>query len=161
MNLDDHAAQLTFLIQNRDSKFTDTFDAVFASEGLRTLRTPVRAPRANAIAERWIGTIRRELLDRILTLHRRHLDHTLAEYLTHVNHHHPPHYTKQHPSNPSPTPHHRPTFASNTTTGSADSSTNMLRPHNGDDLLGTHTQRCVAFPSPTASRITLFHAALK
>jgi hypothetical protein len=66
MDLGDHAAQFTFLIRDRDTKFTDTFDTVFASEGLRILRTPVRAPRANAIAERWIGTVRRELLDRML-----------------------------------------------------------------------------------------------
>jgi transposase InsO family protein len=55
---------------------------VFASEGIRILRTPVLAPRANAIAERWIGTLRRELLDRILILNRRHLEHVLAEYTT-------------------------------------------------------------------------------
>jgi putative transposase len=77
------------LIRDRDSKFTDAFDAVFASEGIRILRTPVRAPKANAIAERWIGTIRRELLDRILILNRHHLEHVLAEYAAHFNHHRP------------------------------------------------------------------------
>ena len=66
MDLGDRAAAFTVLIRNRDTKFTSVFDAVFASEGMRILRTPVRAPRANAIAERWIGTVRRELLDRIL-----------------------------------------------------------------------------------------------
>ena len=70
MDLGDRVASFTFLIRDRDSKFTDTFDAVFASEGIRILRTPVRAPRANAIAERWIGTVRRELLDRILIVNR-------------------------------------------------------------------------------------------
>jgi hypothetical protein len=68
MDLGDRAAQFKFLIRDRDSKFTDVFDAVFASEGIRILRTSVLAPRANAIAERWIGTLRRELLDRILIL---------------------------------------------------------------------------------------------
>jgi transposase InsO family protein len=82
-------ASFTFLIRDRDSKFTDTFDAVFASEGIRILRTPVRAPRANAIAERWIGTVRRELLDRILIVNRRHLGHVLAEYVAHFNQHRP------------------------------------------------------------------------
>jgi hypothetical protein len=82
MDLGDRAAQFKFLIRDRDSKFTDVFDAVFTSEGIRILRTPVLAPRANAIAERWIGTLRRELLDRIL-IQRRHLEHVLAEYTTH------------------------------------------------------------------------------
>ena len=64
MDLSDRAARFKFLIRDRDSKVTDVFDAVSASEAIRILRTPVRAPRANAIAERWIGTVRRELLDR-------------------------------------------------------------------------------------------------
>ena len=66
MDLGDRAAQFKILIRDRDSKFTSVFDAIFASESIRILRTPVRAPQANAIAERWIGTVRRELLDRIL-----------------------------------------------------------------------------------------------
>jgi transposase InsO family protein len=89
MDLGDRAAQFTFLIRDRDTKFTDTFDTVFASEGIRILRTPVRAPRANAIAERWIGTVRCELLDRMLIVNRRHLERVLAEYVTHFNHHRP------------------------------------------------------------------------
>jgi putative transposase len=89
MDLGDRAAQFTFLLRDRDTKFTDTFDTVFASEGIRTLRTPVQAPRANAIAERWIGTVRRELLDRMLIVNRRHLERVLAEYVTHFNHHRP------------------------------------------------------------------------
>jgi putative transposase len=70
-----------FLNPTRDSKFTGMFDAVFTSEAIRILRTPVRAPRANAIAERWIGTVRRELLDQMLILNRRHLEQVLTEYL--------------------------------------------------------------------------------
>jgi putative transposase len=77
------------LIRDRDSKFTGVFDAVFASEDIRILRTPVRAPRANAIAERWIGTVRRELLDRMLIVNRRHLETALAEYVAHFNNHRP------------------------------------------------------------------------
>jgi putative transposase len=88
MDLGDCAAQLSLLIRDRDSKFTSVFDAVFASESIRILRTPVRVPQANAIAERWVGTVRRELLDRILILNRRHLTAVLAEYVAHFNHEH-------------------------------------------------------------------------
>jgi transposase InsO family protein len=63
MNLGDHADQFRFLIRHRGSKFTAAFDAVFAGTNIRIIRTPVQAPRANAIAERWIGTLRRECLD--------------------------------------------------------------------------------------------------
>jgi putative transposase len=65
---------IRFLIHDRDSKFTGAFDEVFRSEAIRTIRTPVRAPRANAFIERWIGTVRRECLDRILIVNRRHLE---------------------------------------------------------------------------------------
>jgi putative transposase len=97
------------LIRDRDSKFTNVFDAVFTSEGIRILRTPVRAPQANAIAERWIGTLRRELLDRILILNQRHLEHVLAEYMTHFNQHRP-HRALQHaaPLRPLPPPSSQP-----------------------------------------------------
>ena len=89
MDLGDCAAQFRFLIRDRDSKFTGVFDAVFASEAIRILRTPVRAPRANGIAERWIGTVHRELLDRMLILNRRQLGRVLAEYVAHFNTHRP------------------------------------------------------------------------
>jgi putative transposase len=89
MDLADHMGQFKFLVRDRDAKFTDTFDAVFASEGIRILRTPVRAPRANAIAERWVGTVRRELLDRMLILGRRHLETVLADCVAHYNQHRP------------------------------------------------------------------------
>jgi putative transposase len=63
MELGDHADRFRFLIRDRDSKFTAAFDAVFIGADIRTIRTPVRTPRANAIAERFIGTLRRECLD--------------------------------------------------------------------------------------------------
>jgi transposase InsO family protein len=68
MDLGDLVAQFKFLIRDRDSKFTSMFDAVFISEGIQIIKTPIRASRANAIMERWIGSLRRELLDRILIL---------------------------------------------------------------------------------------------
>ena len=66
--LTQRARPVEFLIRDRDSKFTAGFDEVFRSEGIRIIRTPIRAPRANAFAERFVGTIRRECLDRILVL---------------------------------------------------------------------------------------------
>jgi putative transposase len=88
-DLGDRAAQCTFLIRDRDSTVTRMFDAVFASESIRILRTPVQAPRANAITERWMGTVRRALLDRVLIINRRHLKTVLAKYVAHVNDHRP------------------------------------------------------------------------
>jgi putative transposase len=89
MDLGDRAARFKYLIRDRDSKFAATFDAVFAAEGVGILRTPIRAPRANAIAERWLGSLRRELLDRILIVNRRQLQHVLAIYVDHYNSHRP------------------------------------------------------------------------
>ena len=63
LELGEHAGQFRFLIRDRDAKFTAAFDAVLATEGIRVLGTPVQAPRANAFAERWVGTVRREVLD--------------------------------------------------------------------------------------------------
>ncbi len=80
---------IRFLIHDRDSKFTTAFDEVFRSEGIRMIRTPVRAPRANAFIERWIGTVRRECLDRILIVNRRHLERILPAYIRHYNEHRP------------------------------------------------------------------------
>jgi putative transposase len=78
-----------FLIHDRDSKFTAAFDEVFRSDGIRTIRTPVRAPRANAFIERWSGTVRRECLDRILIVNRQHLERVLPVYVRHYNEHRP------------------------------------------------------------------------
>jgi putative transposase len=79
MELEDGVGRFRFLLRDRDTKFTAAFDAVFAVEGIRVLRTPVRAPRANAYAERWVGTVRREVLDRMLILGCWQLRSVLAE----------------------------------------------------------------------------------
>ncbi len=89
MELAEQASAIKFLIRDRDSKFTASFDAVFAAEGARIIKSAVRAPRANAICERPIGTIRRECLDRMLILARRHLEAVLADYVEHYNAHRP------------------------------------------------------------------------
>ncbi len=89
MDLADQAMVLKFLILDRDTKFTASFDAVFTAEGTRIIKSPVRAPRANAICERVIGTFRHECLDRMLILGRRHLETVLAEYVEHYNSHRP------------------------------------------------------------------------
>ena len=89
MGLEDRVGPFRWLIRDRDAKFTAAFDAVFAAEGIRVLRTPVRAPRANAYAERWVGTVRRELLDRMLIVGCRQLRWVLSEYADHYNGHRP------------------------------------------------------------------------
>ena len=76
---------IKFLIRDRGSNFTSSFDAVFQATGTRILRTAVQAPRMNAICERLVGTLRRELLDRVLILGEAHLRTVLAEYQTHYN----------------------------------------------------------------------------
>ncbi|MGO8870589.1 MAG: integrase core domain-containing protein [Acidimicrobiales bacterium] len=75
-----------FLIRDPDTKFTDGFDEVFRPEDIRIIRTPVRAPRANTFAERFVGTIRRECFDRMLIVNRRHLETVLLEYVGHNGH---------------------------------------------------------------------------
>jgi putative transposase len=77
------------LVRDRDSKFTATFDAVFAGAGIRIIRTPVRAPQANASAERFIGTLRRESLNHLLITGPRHLAAVLEEYVEHYSTHRP------------------------------------------------------------------------
>jgi putative transposase len=89
MELDDRVGRFRLLLRDRDTKLTVAFDGVFAAQGIRVLRTPVRAPRANAYAERWVGTVRREVLDRMLILGCRQLRSVLAEYADHYNGHRP------------------------------------------------------------------------
>jgi hypothetical protein len=153
MDLDDANRGLRFLIRDRDSRFTAAFDAVFTAIDVRIIRTPVRAPRANAIGERFVGTIRRELLDRLLIINQRTplsccagLNATTTvtgrtapwgRPLPHC--HYPvaqqPRYTR-----------------SNDTTASVGSSTSISRSHDMRRLSGTHRARHdhgrVAIPAP-------------
>ena len=76
---------MMFLIRDRDTKFTANFDEVFRSEGIRIIKTPVCAPRANAFAERWVRTVRGECFDRMLILGQGHLERVLREYVDHYN----------------------------------------------------------------------------
>jgi transposase InsO family protein len=85
MDIGQRAASVRFLIRDRAGQFTESFDAVFQADGIRILASPPQAPRANAICERIIGTLRRELLDQVLIINERHLRQVLTEYLQHYN----------------------------------------------------------------------------
>jgi transposase InsO family protein len=87
-----HADRLTgarALARDRASQFVDAFDEVFRTEGLKILKTPVRTPVANTFAERWIGTLRRELLDRTIIWNKRQLKRLVVDYIEHYNVHRP------------------------------------------------------------------------
>lgn len=76
---------MRYLIRDHDAKFTASFDEVLGTEGIAVIRTPTRAPKANAYAERFVGTARRECLDWTVVLGRRHLERVLRSYLLHYN----------------------------------------------------------------------------
>jgi len=97
MDLGARADRFSFLIRDRDSKFTAAFDDVFTGNGVRIIKTPVRSPRANSFAERYVGTLRRECLDRLLIHSERHLRQVLAEYARHYNEHRPHQSREQRP----------------------------------------------------------------
>src|SRR5205807_1412734 len=81
--VDDRLSGVKFLLLDRDSKFSGPFDEVFRTEGVRIIRTPIRAPRANAFAERFVRTVRSECLDHVLIYGRRHLERVLRTYVEH------------------------------------------------------------------------------
>jgi len=77
------------LVRDRGSQFVDSFDEIFRTEGMKILKTPVRTPVANAFAERWIGSLRRELLDRTIIWNRHQLERLIVGYMQHYNEHRP------------------------------------------------------------------------
>ena len=117
-----------FLIHDRDSKFSAAFDEVFCSEAIQVIHTPIRAPQANAYAERFVRTVRAECLDWLLILGRRHLERVLRLYTTHCNQRVPPTADSRcFRLNRQPQPQLRPVTRSSAATDSADSSTNTAK----------------------------------
>jgi putative transposase len=99
----DQLAQSRALLRDRASQSIDTFDEIFRTEGLKILKTPVRTPVANAFAEHWIGSIRRELLDRTIIWNQRQLELVVVDYVEHYNTHRPHRSLTQRPPLTSPT----------------------------------------------------------
>jgi putative transposase len=97
MDLGERALRFKFLIRDRYSKFTPVSGDVLAGTGVRVIKTPVRSPRANSFAERYVGTLRRECLDHLLIHGERHLGRTLSEYARHYNGHRPHQSREQRP----------------------------------------------------------------
>jgi putative transposase len=89
MDLGERAARFQFLVRDRAGQFTDAFDAVLSSAGIEVVKIPPRSPRANAYAERWVRTVRAEVIDRMLIAGPRHLRAILDEYVAHYNQHRP------------------------------------------------------------------------
>jgi putative transposase len=98
MDLSERVGRFGFLIRDRDRKFTPAFGEVFTGNGTRTITAPVRSPRANSLAERYVGTLRRECLDHLLIHGEQHLRRILAEYIQYYNEHRPHQARGQRPS---------------------------------------------------------------
>jgi putative transposase len=83
--IEERLENMRFLLHDRDAKLSGPFDELIKSEGVRVIKTPIRAPRANAVAERWVRSVRTECLDHVLIFGRRHLEQILRRYVAHFN----------------------------------------------------------------------------
>ncbi|MFE5177657.1 integrase core domain-containing protein [Streptomyces sp. NPDC056634] len=150
-------AGIEFLIRDHGGQFTDAFDAACADVGLRVLKSPPQAPKANAHCERFIGTLRRELLDRALILDERHLRRTLTRYLEHYNGPRPHRALSQLSVHRKLKPDRRapstsPSTASTAQQSSADSSMNTRSP--ADTTTNPQISSRIPYLSPTAQLTT-------
>jgi len=89
MWLEEEGIEARFLLRDRDTKFAPAFDKALTGSDIRIVKTPVGAPDANAFAESWIGSLKRECLDHFICFSRKHLDHILCEYARFYNRHRP------------------------------------------------------------------------
>lgn len=83
--VEERLANVRYLLHDRDAKFSGPFDEIVRCEGVRVVKTPVRAPQASAVAERWVRSVRSECLDHALIFGRHHLEQILRGYVTHYN----------------------------------------------------------------------------
>jgi len=154
MDLEDTNQRVRFLIRDRDAKFTAAFDAVFTAIDIKIVKTPVRASRSNAIAERFVGTVRRELLDRILIINHRHAAAVLREYQRHYNDHRP-HRSLGQAAPSRPLPHREPTEIPKIKR--YERLDGLLReysrPHDVRRVSGTHSLTCASAPAVPADRL--------